>query len=201
MAPNTASTTLWGNDQSRYYGVLVATEPIAAAHRDELKAMWAEKKGSGTWKESAKAFLEENGYTLKDSYTLGYSSDPQTWDYLATYRAADSEAICNTITGLVEYNSENVMVPALATEWSVSDDGLTYTFKIREGVKWVDSQGRELAEITAEDWVYGMQHLLDAWLAPAMLTLPALTSTWLATSLTSQKSALRLLIPTPCSTP
>ncbi len=162
VAPNTASTTLWGNDQSRYYGVLVATEPITAAHRDELKTMWAELKGTGTWKDSAKAYLEGKGYTLKDSYTLGYSSDPKTWDYLATYRAADSEAICNTLCGLIEYNSENVMMPALATEWSVSDDGLTYTFKIREGVKWVDSQGRELAEVTAEDWVYGMQHLLDA---------------------------------------
>ena len=162
VAPNTASTTLWGNDQSRFYGVLVATEPITAAHRDELKALWAELKGTGTWKAEAKKFLENNGYTLKDTYTLGYSSDPKTWDYLATYRSADSEAIVNTLSGLVEYDAENVMQPALATEWSVSDDGLTYTFKIREGVKWVDSQGREIADLTANDWVAGMQHLLDA---------------------------------------
>ena len=162
VAPNTASTTLYGNDQSRYYSVLVATEPITAAHRDELKAMWIELKGTGTWMASAKQFLIDNGYTLKDTYSLGYSSDPMTWDYLATYRAADSEAICNTITGLVQYDAENVMQPALATEWSVSEDGLKYTFKIREGVQWVDSQGREIAEITANDWVAGMQHLLDA---------------------------------------
>lgn len=161
VVPNTASTTLWGHDSVRYHNVLVATEPITAAHRDELKAMWAELKGTGTWEDSAKAFMEENGYTLKDSYTFGYASDPMTWDFLATYRSADSEAICNTVDGLVEYDSENVMQPALATEWSVSDDGLTYTFKIREGVKWVDSQGRELAEVTAHDWVAGMQHLLD----------------------------------------
>ena len=164
MAPNTASTTLWGNDQSRYHNVVVTTEPITAAHRDELKAMWAELKGTGTWEDSCKQYLIDNGYTLKDTYAPGgvYSGDPQTWDYLATYRAADSEAICNTLDGLVEYDSENVMQPALATEWSVSEDGLTYTFKIREGVKWVDSQGREVAEVTADDWVAGMQHLLDA---------------------------------------
>ena len=161
VAPNTASTTAWGNDQLRYHNVLVTTEPITAAHRDELKAMWAELKGTGTWEASAKAFLEEKGYTLKDTYTLGYSSDPMTWDYLATYRAADSEAICNTISGLIEYNSENVMMPELATEWSVDETGTVYTFKIREGVKWVDSQGREIADLTAHDWVSGMQHLLD----------------------------------------
>ena len=164
MAPNTASTTLWGNDQSRFHNAVVTTEPITAAHRDELKAMWAELKGTGTWEASCKQYLIDNGYTLKDTYTPGglYASDPQTWDYLATYRAADSEAICNTLDGLVEYDSENVMQPALAAEWSVSEDGLTYTFKIREGVKWVDSQGREVADLTADDWVAGMQHLLDA---------------------------------------
>ena len=162
VAPNTASTVLWGMDSVRYYKVLVTTEPIAAAHRDELKAKWAELKGTGTYQAEAKAFLEANGYTLKDTYTLGYSGDPMTWDYLATYRSADSEAICNTICGLLEYDEENVQQPALATEWSVSDDGLTYTFKIREGVKWVDVQGNELADVTAHDWVAGMQHLLDA---------------------------------------
>ena len=161
VAPYTISSTLWGNDQSRYHNALVATKPITAADREELKALWAEKAGTGTWEAEAKALLESKGYTLKDSYTLGYSSDPQTWDYLATYRAADSEAICNTLDGLVEYNSENVMMPALAESWEVSEDGLTYTFKIREGVKWVDSQGREVADLTADDWVAGMQHLLD----------------------------------------
>ena len=162
VAPNTASTTLWGNDQLRFYGVLVTTEPITAADRDALKAMWAEQAGTGTYKASAKAYLEEKGYTLKDSYTLGYASDPMTWDYLATYRSADSEAICNTVCGLIEYDCENIMKPALATEWKVSDDYTKFTFTIRQGVKWVDSQGREIADLTANDWVTGMQHLLDA---------------------------------------
>ena len=161
VAPNTASSISWGHDSTRYHNVVVATEPITAAHRTELKAKWAELKGTGTYEEFVENFLVENGYTLKDSYTLGYSSDPKTWDLLATYRSADSEAICNTLDMLVEYNCENVMQPALATEWTESEDHLTYTFKIREGVKWVDSQGRELAELTAHDFVAGLQHLLD----------------------------------------
>ena len=83
VVPNTATSTLWGNDSYRYHNVLVVTEPIAAADRDELKALWAEKKGTGTWEAEAKALVESKGYTLKDTYTLGYSSDPQTWDVLA----------------------------------------------------------------------------------------------------------------------
>ena len=40
--------------------------------------------------------------------------------------------------GLVSYGENGVIKPALATEWSVSDDGKTYTFKLREGVKFSD---------------------------------------------------------------
>ena len=57
---------------------------------------------------------------------------------------------------------EGTMQPALAESWSVSEDGLTYTFNIRQGVKWVDSQGREVGTVTADDFVAGMQHMLDA---------------------------------------
>ncbi len=81
---------------------------------------------------------------------------------LATSRAADSEAIVNTYDGLVEYDMENVMQPALATEWSVDETGTKYTFKIREGVIWVDSQGRKVDDVTADDFVAGMNHMLDA---------------------------------------
>ena len=160
--PYTSSSQMWGNDADRYHNLLVATELITVAHRDELKAMWAELKGTGTWEAEAKKFLEDNGYTLTDSYSMGYTSDPQTWDALATSMAADSEAIVNTFDGLVEYNSENVLSPALAESWEVSEDGLEWTFHIRQGVKWVDSQGREVADVTADDFVAGMQHVLEA---------------------------------------
>jgi peptide/nickel transport system substrate-binding protein len=41
-------------------------------------------------------------------------------------------------SGLTRYNSQGQLVPDLATSWSVSKDGLTYTFKLRHGVKWQD---------------------------------------------------------------
>ena len=162
VVPNTVTSTLWGNDIERQHSLLVATEPITAADRAELKAMWAELKGTGTWLEKAKAYMADKGYTLKDSYSQGYPSDPETWDVLNTSKATDSEAIVKTYDGLAEYDTENVLQPALAESWSVSDDGLTYTFKIRQGVKWVDSQGREVADVTADDFVAGMQHMMDA---------------------------------------
>ena len=162
VAKRSASTVLWGNDSDRFHNVLITTELISAEDQTHLKAMWDEVRGTGTYTQKAIDYLKEKGYTLKDTYNMGYASDPKTWDALATSRSADSEAIVNTYDGLVEYDNENEIKPALAESWEVSEDGLTYTFHIRQGAKWVDAQGREVADVKADDFVAGMQHMLDA---------------------------------------
>ena len=162
VAKRSASTVLWGNDSDRFHNVLVTTELISAEDQTHLKAMWNEVRETGTYSQKATDYLKEKGYTLKDTYNMGYVSDPQTWDALATSRSADSEAIVNTYDGLVEYDNENEIKPALAESWEVSKDGKTYTFHIRQGAKWVDAQGREVADVKADDFVAGMQHMLDA---------------------------------------
>ena len=62
----------------------------------------------------------------------------------------------------MEYDGEGTLQPALAESYEVSDDGLTYTFHLRKGATWVDSQGRKVADVTADDFVAGMQHMMDA---------------------------------------
>lgn len=175
VAPRTVDFQYWGNDQNRYYTALVVEgDPIKSEDRAEMRAKFAELKGTGEYYEWARQYLLDKGYTLKDTYSIGYSSDPKTWDILETYRAADAEAIVNTFTNLVEYDNESVLRPALAVDLpEVSADGLTYTFKLREGVKWVDSQGRFVANVTANDWVTGLQHCLDtegtSWLVDGVI--------------------------------
>ena len=58
--------------------------------------------------------------------------------------------------GLLEANADLQLKPALATSWSVSDDGLAYTFQIRQGVKF--HNGREM---TADDVVYSYDRVMD----------------------------------------
>lgn len=162
FAPKSSPTVMWGSDFERYHQRITTEEMIKNSDWDAMKAKWEELKGTGEYEDWAKGYLEDQGYTLKDTYTMIYTSDPATWDVLATSRAADAEAIINTFDGLVEYDVENELQPALAESWDVSDDGLTYTFHIREGLKWVDSQGREVADLQADDFVAGMQHMLDS---------------------------------------
>lgn len=162
VAPYTVDYVLWGSDYNRYHQALICTEPILAEHRAEMKEKWTELKGTGTYEDWAKEYLQEKGYTLKDSYLFVYTDDPTTWDVLSSSLAVDCEPLVNTYDGLLEYDTEGILQPALAEEYSVSEDGLVYTFKLREGVAWVDSQGRKVADVVADDFVAGMQHMMDA---------------------------------------
>ncbi len=162
VVPNTANNVLWGFDSDRYTNVLVTTELITAADRTALKALYAEKKGTGTYQAAAKEYLTGKGYTFKNSYKLTYSSDPQTWDILWTYRSADTEFIVNTIDSLLSYDCEGRLTYALANNVTVSEDGLTYTFTLRDGLKWVTQQGQEYADLTAQDFVDGLERVLTA---------------------------------------
>ena len=46
-----------------------------------------------------------------------------------------------TVDGLLEVDKYGNLIPSLAKDWTVSKDGLTYTYKLRKGVKWVTAEG------------------------------------------------------------
>lgn len=165
VAPYTAPYVLWGNDGDRYRHLLITTEPLQASDVTHMKEKWAQLRGSGEYLTWAKTYLREQGYTLKDSYRMAYTSDPKTWDALATSQAADARALVNTYEGLYEYDCEGTLRPALAEKYetTVNSDGtVTYTFTLRQGVSWVDSQGRRVAPLVADDFVAGLRHVMDA---------------------------------------
>lgn len=63
---------------------------------------------------------------------------------------------------LVKLSSvDNQIVPAAAESWTSSEDGLTWTFKIREGMKWVNSKGEVVGDVTANDFVFAWRELLN----------------------------------------
>lgn len=64
--------------------------------------------------------------------------------------------------GLIEYDKYGIVQSSLATEWSSNDDNTVWTFKIGEGVKWVTNEGEEYADVVAQDFVDGLNYVLDA---------------------------------------
>lgn len=165
ILPHTIPAIEWGFDgETRgYSGLLIGDRLLTPEERTELTTHWSELKGTGTWVEYAKQWAADNGITLADSYTLGSDSndEPTTWDYLSSSKTADGQTLSATWDGLLRYDSENIQQPALAESYEISGDNLTYTFHLREGVKWVTYQGTEVAELKADDFVAAMQHIGD----------------------------------------
>ena len=99
--------------------------------------------------------------TAPKNYGYVYTADPETLDYLASGKQSTKLATSNGIDGLFTNDKYGNLTPAVAEDWSVSKDGLTYTYKIRKGVKWFTSEGEEYAEVTAKDFVNGLKHAAD----------------------------------------
>ena len=56
---------------------------------------------------------------------------------------------------------DNQIVPCAAESWTSSPDGLTWTFNLRKDLKWVNSKGEVVADVTAKDYVFGWRELLN----------------------------------------
>lgn len=80
---------------------------------------------------------------------------------LNTEKAADLNVLCNMYSPLLEVDTNGQLRAAVAKEWGTEDGGLTWTFKLRDDVKWVDINGNEKADCTAQDWITAMEWILN----------------------------------------
>ena len=104
-----------------------------------------------------------SGSSAKGEKTFSYiyETDPDNLNYLTTGKAATSNITSNVIDGLLENDRYGNFVPSMAEDWSVSKDGLTYTYTLRKDAKWYTSEGEEYAEVKAQDFVTGLKYAAD----------------------------------------
>lgn len=99
--------------------------------------------------------------TDTSTYSSTFSANPTTFNYLLDYYADNTAVITNLVDGLLENDSYGNLTPALAEDWSVSADGLTYTYKLRRDAKWYTADGEEYASVKAQDFVAGIKYAAD----------------------------------------
>lgn len=85
------------------------------------------------------------------------SGELSTFNILYAQNGSDFSQLTNLMDPLLEINNHNQVIPCIAEEYGTDDNGLTWTFKIREGVKWVDMNGNEMADLTAQDFLTAME--------------------------------------------
>lgn len=97
-----------------------------------------------------------------NTYSYVYTGDPDTLDYLASNKGPTKTVVSSGVDGLMANDQYGNLVPSLAEDWKVSADGLTYTYQLRQGVKWYTSEGEEYAEVKAQDFVTALKHAVDS---------------------------------------
>ncbi len=89
-----------------------------------------------------------------------YSGEVTTLNYLVSSSENEHFMFANTVDNLVEYDRHGILKPGLAESWSVSPDGLVWTFVIRKGVQWQTWDGKDYAEVVAADWVDAAAYIM-----------------------------------------
>ena len=109
------------------------------------------------------AACSNSGSSAKGEKTFSYvyETDPDSLNYLTTGKAAVANITSNVVDGLMENDRYGNFVPSMAEDWSVSQDGLTYTYTIRKDAKWYTSEGEEYAPVKAQDFVTGLKYAAD----------------------------------------
>ena len=100
----------------------------------------------------------ESGNDVPEGSILhrGLSSDPESLDPHKMRSVQAGEVLRDIGEGLASYSSSGELVPGAAESWMISEDGLTYTFKIRSAARWSNGDA-----VTAEHFAFSLRRLVD----------------------------------------
>lgn len=114
------------------------------------------------------AAADPRGTTL----TYSYPQEPPNWNYWETgLTAVGAPLLLNVWETLIAMEADGTPVPLLAESWDVSDDGLTVTFNLREGVVFHDG-----TEMTSADVVYSMNKNAESGIATVNIAFVSVTN-------------------------
>lgn len=115
-----------------------------------------------------------SGKDEKIDFIYPFSGDVKSYDPQIAGTADEFLIIENTFEGLIRIDDDGTVRPGVAESWNISDDGLTYTFNLKHGIKWnIDTEKDDDGEfkderlkmlgyefnpdITADDFVFALQ--------------------------------------------
>jgi len=96
-----------------------------------------------------------------DYFRYDMPAAPQNLDPQTTGEEDASFFLRHMMEGLMRADANGEIKPAAAESYEISTDGLTYTFRLREGMVWVNRSGEEVAPVTADDFVFAFERLFS----------------------------------------
>ena len=80
--------------------------------------------------------IGNSGDASPKSFQMRLIADPETFDWTLAHTPTETPVVMNTMEGLVAFDKNMKVIPALATSWTISADQKTYTFHLRNVVRW-----------------------------------------------------------------
>ena len=121
-----------------------------------LAACGGSKSGSTAASGNASSAGSSTGSINTAGFTVQYGSNPETLDPALNSAVDGGNTIITVFETLLIINENNEAVPGQAESWTTSEDGLTWTFTMRDGLKWSDG-----SELNAKDFEYSFKRMAD----------------------------------------
>lgn len=96
------------------------------------------------------------GTTEAGAITTSVTAEPPDMNTITSTDALAHNLMRHLYTGLVTYDEKDLVVPGVAEDWTMSEDGLVYTFNLREDAKWSNGD-----TVTANDFYFAWSELLN----------------------------------------
>ena len=117
--------------------------------------------GSGSSSDSSSEAEKSQGGEIKDLVLAETANNElSTFNYLYSQDSNEMAVLTNCADGLLSVDNKGKLVPSVAESWE-NEDGIKWTFHIRDGVKWVDMSGAEKAPCNAYDFATGLEWVLN----------------------------------------
>ena len=121
-----------------------------------LAACGGSKSGSTATSGTASSAGSSTGSVNTAGFTVQYGSNPETLDPALNSAVDGANTIITVFEPLLLINENNEVVGGQAESWEASEDGLTWTFTMRDGLKWSDG-----SELNAKDFAYSFKRMAD----------------------------------------
>jgi oligopeptide transport system substrate-binding protein len=108
---------------------------------------------------AVQAILTTNDFERAETMVVAFSEGPQNLDWTLANDYLSSVIHSNIMEGLTGFDVNEAqirVIPALAKEWTVENEGLKYIFKLRENVKWTDGE-----PLKAEHFIHALRRILE----------------------------------------
>mgnify|MGYP000240764312 CR=1 FL=1 len=126
-----------------------------------LAACGGSKSGSTATSGNASSAGSSTGSVNTAGFTVQYGSNPETLDPALNSAVDGANTIITIFEPLLLINENNEVVGGQAESWEASEDGLTWTFTMKDGLKWSDG-----SDLTAKDFEYSFKRLACPDTAP-----------------------------------